>query len=292
MSAIQKRKRGLTHGLTLALVAVTALTVGTLAGRYRVFPYQIFASIKHAFFPIGSSSFPIPADPDYLERLTLFYNAPGEADVVMVGDSIVARGDWVGVMPHKSVANRAIDGDTTSGLRARLQTVLRLHPAVVFVMIGVNDFLANRNVDEVYADYLDILDQLSRSGVLVVVQATLRVGTINPYFHELNTKIDRLNGLLEQAAGARGLPYFDTNSALAPDGALIAEFTEDGVHLNSKGYVCWLTALQRAQGNDWHAGPDIADSLSSCRSERASSIRRAAIGQSSTFPRKKPQSFR
>lgn len=230
------------------IIAIAALLLGTLIGRYRVFPYQMMAAIKHAF--VSAEASPITSDPAYVDRLALFASTNGKADLVMLGDSIVADGDWIDLADGVPLANRAISGDTIEGLRARLGDVLRLRPTRVFLMIGVNDFLENRSVGDTYRDYVAVLDTLRSEGISVVVQATLRVGTRNPYFYELNRKIDELNSRLEQAATVKGFRFFDTNASLAPRGVLRGVFTEDGVHLNYRGYVCWIAALRVAHDNE------------------------------------------
>jgi len=76
--------------------------------------------------------------------------------IVVLGDSISAEyglprdTGWVALMRQRladerldySVANASISGDTTSGGRARLPTLLeRLKPAIVIVELGANDAL-------------------------------------------------------------------------------------------------------------------------------------------------------
>lgn len=246
----RKGRRWLGAGPLIVILA--AIVVGALIGRYRVFPYQLIAGAKHLFVPVKEVT--ITSDPEYVDRVALFANTVGPADLVMLGDSIVARGDWIDLAPDASIANRAISGDTTEGLRARLADVLRLSPDRVFLMIGLNDFLENRSVDETYRDYLAIVDELLVADVSVVIQATLRVGTRNPYFFELNAKVDKLNSLLIEAAAARGIAFFDTNAVLAPMGVLGGVFTEDGVHLNHRGYACWIAALRATSGANSEAG--------------------------------------
>ncbi len=254
------------HGLSAGpvIAVIVALILGTLIGRYRVFPYQLMAAVKHSI--VRAERSPTTSSPEYVDRIALFANTVGGADLVMLGDSIVAYGDWIDLAQDSSIANRGISGDTIEGLRARLGDVLRLGPASVYLMIGVNDFLSNRSVDEVHRDYVAVLDVLQDANITVVVQATLHVGTRNPYFYEINKKIERLNKGLVRAAEDRGFTFFDTNAALAPLGVLSGVFTEDGVHLNYRGYACWTKALRVAQDNEWSDESQVPqDSLPECQ---------------------------
>ncbi len=267
----RRARRWLAAGPVIVIVA--AVLAGTLIGRYRIFPYQLFAAAKHLFIPVKNST--IKSDPEYVDRVALFANTVGPADLVVLGDSIVARGDWIDLAPDASIANRGISGDTTEGVRARLDDILRLSPERVFLMIGLNDFLEKRSVDETYRDYLAVVDTLRAAGVSIVMQATLRVGTQNPYFYELNAKVDRLNSRLYRAAAERGIAFFDTNAVLAPMGVLGGAFTEDGIHLNHRGYACWIAALRTDRdGIDDESGQRSGALLPECRALLADRLAR------------------
>jgi lysophospholipase L1-like esterase len=236
----------------LVAVAVASLLAGTLVGRYRVFPYPAIAALKHLLAPPAQDNSLIPSDSEYIDRVALFAVAEGSADVVMLGDSIVANGDWTHLSAGLPLANRALPRETIAGLLARLDDVLRLNPQTVYMMIGLNDFLANRTVEDVYRDYMAVLDVLQQENIAVVVQATLLVGTSNPYFNELNDQIDELNGRLAGAAVDRRLVFFDTNAVLAPAGVLNPNFTDDGVHPNYRGHACWAAALRVGREKGWN----------------------------------------
>lgn len=87
-------------------VIVRAVLVGPLTGRYRIFPYQLIAGAKHIFVPVKETT--VTSDPEYVDRVALFANSVGPAGLVMLGDSIAARGDWIDLTQDASIAIRSI----------------------------------------------------------------------------------------------------------------------------------------------------------------------------------------
>jgi lysophospholipase L1-like esterase len=56
-----------------------------------------------------------------------------------LGDSITNGGRWNQLFPDVRTANFGVDGDCSRHVLARLQPVIALKPARVFLMIGTND---------------------------------------------------------------------------------------------------------------------------------------------------------
>src|SRR5207244_10058498 len=74
--------------------------------------------------------------PYYRSRLAFFRQIVGDADVVMLGDSITEGMDWRELFPDVRILNRGIAGDTSAGVLNRLDEVIARHPKMVFLMIG------------------------------------------------------------------------------------------------------------------------------------------------------------
>src|SRR3954451_1058356 len=62
-------------------------------------------------------------NPYYRTRLDFFRQTVGDADVVMLGDSITEGIDWHELFPHVRILNRGIGGDTSAGVLNRLDEV-------------------------------------------------------------------------------------------------------------------------------------------------------------------------
>ena len=166
----------------------------------------------------------------------------------MLGDSLTDGAEWREMFADQLVVNRGIDGDTTEGVLARLDDVISLTPATVFVMIGINDFSdTSRSADEVFLTYRSIVSRLARSATTVVVQSTLPCNETKGVWKSckaINTKVSQLNTRLATLASRR-VSYVDLTAVLAARGGLRDELTYDGVHLNAQGYQLWKNAIKR-----------------------------------------------
>jgi lysophospholipase L1-like esterase len=183
------------------------------------------------------------------ERTSLFRVIGQKADVVMIGDSLTDGAEWNEMFPEQDIVNRGIDGDTTHGVLARLDTILKLEPKEVFVMIGINDFAEqHRPVATVFAHYRTLVRRLSQAGAQVIVQSTLPCNEAKAAWKScaaLNPKITQLNKRLAALASGDNdnVTFLDLWPVLAGKGGLKRELTYDGVHLNGEGYRLWKEAI-------------------------------------------------
>ena len=75
---------------------------------------------------------------------------------IMLGDSITDEAQWDELLNSDTIQNRGISGDTTDGVIDRLNPIGK-NIEKVFIMIGVNDIMRGKPVDEVYLNYLKII---------------------------------------------------------------------------------------------------------------------------------------
>lgn len=66
---------------------------------------------------------------------------PGK--IIFLGNSITEGGKWRQLLKDSTVINRGIAGDNTFGVLARLDELVKLKPASLFVLIGTNDLSKN-----------------------------------------------------------------------------------------------------------------------------------------------------
>jgi GDSL-like Lipase/Acylhydrolase family len=90
-----------------------------------------------------------------------FQSREGVIDVVMLGDSITAQGEWAKLFPEEKILNLGLSGDTSAGLLNRLDDVVGRKPRVVFLMIGINDFLRDIPLELVAAHIQFIASRLA-----------------------------------------------------------------------------------------------------------------------------------
>ncbi len=173
-----------------------------------------------------------------------------EADrgaVVFFGDSITQG--WATLtsdFSHLKVANRGISGDTTRGLRTRLQgDVLDLKPAAVSILIGTNDLDQGAAPETVAQNLQAIVAALQESdpALPIVINKVMPRGAKEGLYPE---KIQELNGLYEAAFKDNARVVFCDTWTLFDDGtgACRAEEFPDLRHPNITGYIKWRKALR------------------------------------------------
>ena len=164
-----------------------------------------------------------------------------QADLIFLGDSLTDWHNWHLFGPH---LNAGIAGDTTDGVLSRIPALLQKKPHTVILMIGINDLLDGTILEEVKRNYLRILDALSGVEQLIIL-STLPV--TNAYqTDQINQDVIAINAFLKNEAKKRQLHYVDLYSSFVGEHSGIQrQYTVDGVHLNSQGYLLWESILQK-----------------------------------------------
>jgi lysophospholipase L1-like esterase len=178
--------------------------------------------------------------PAYTARISFFTASPGHADIVMLGDSITALGEWKEMFPDRSIVNRGIGGDTSYGILDRLGEIIDREPNIVFLMIGINDLYLGAQPQNIVQNIDAITNRLRDAGIRVAVQSTLFVSNEAT----LNAKVRTLNSMVLEWSNRAEISYVDINAELAPNGELPASYTWDGVHLNGTAYLRWRDAIK------------------------------------------------
>jgi len=176
-------------------------------------------------------------------RLSFFEAYPvGPENIVMLGDSITAGGEWEAILPGARVLNRGIRGDQTDDLLRRLGDVTQGRPRKLFVLIGTNDIGNGVAQDRTVANLSSLLDRVAHDspGTAIYLQSVL------PRDARYRTKIEALNARIAQLAAERALPFLDLYpSFVSPDGGIREELTYDGIHLSGTGYRKWQELVQQ-----------------------------------------------
>lgn len=235
--------------LLLSLAAVQVQKRGGL-------PYLVSVCSRYiGKTPIEQARYSPHETPLYRERASIFATLETPAQVVFLGDSLIERAEWAEYFPGMGVVNRGIGGDTTEGVLKRLEK-LGLKPGIpvrVFLYIGINDLQTRIPEAKISANFQEILTRLKSicTGEITVF-SLLPVNTelcrqYRPWLNqEINTDILKLNKNLEKLATDWDVNYIDLYERFAGSGGeLPAEFTFDGLHLNGKGYLQWVTILKK-----------------------------------------------
>jgi len=167
-------------------------------------------------------------------------------DIVFLGDSITAQGDWATWFADAPAAAggrvvvRGIGGDSVAGLSRRLDPVLD-HPAKLFLMIGTNDVWQETPT-------ADIVEQIGR--IVATIRARtpatqLYVQSVTPRSAALAAAIQAVNHGLQRVAAAAGATYVELFDLLSDDsGALRPGFSLDELHLQPPAYDIWREAVR------------------------------------------------
>ena len=191
-----------------------------------------------------SQAWMIQDDPYYKHRKSQFEQLMNNEryETMMLGDSITDEGQWDELLDNTKVQNRGISGDTTDGVIDRLNSVSK-GIKQVFIMIGVNDIMRGKEVDEVYANYLKIIQTFKDKNIKVYIQSTLYIGESRKA--NFNPKIEELDKKLEKYASENQITFINLNPIFAPQKVLKKEFTSDDLHLNGTAYKLWTEQIRK-----------------------------------------------
>jgi hypothetical protein len=184
--------------LLVGSIAIVTFSYGVAVGHYQFPPFQIMLMAKQQ----------LRLQQALEPWLATFRPREDQIDVVMLGDSITAEGEWADVWPRGRILNLGVGGDTSAGLLNRLRDVIDRKPRIVFLMIGVNDFLREDIPVELVATHIQFIAvRLAANGIVPVVQSTLYVS--NDPGKGLNSRIKALNGLLRSWCAENAITYLD-----------------------------------------------------------------------------------
>ena len=186
----------------------------------------------------------IQDDPYYKHKKSQFQmlSQNTKYTTVMLGDSITDEGQWDELLDNPLVQNRGISGDTTDGVLERLDSINK-NIKQVFIMIGVNDIMRGKEVDEVYSNYLKIIKFFQDRNIKVYIQSTLFIGERRA--ENFNIKVEDLDKRLEKYAKENNITFINLNPIFAPNKVLKKEFTFDDLHLNGTAYKLWAQEIRK-----------------------------------------------
>ena len=194
---------------------------------------------------VNEESYSYTDNAQYTQRETLFeLSDVKKADIIFVGDSITARGEWHEFFPEAIVLNRGIDSDVTEGVYNRLATIIEKSPSQIYLMIGINDLRQKIDSETTLYYYDKILSTLQTElpECEILVQSVLPVNSSTGI---ANTDVQKLNDSIKELADSYNMKYIDLYSLLVDEhNDLPKEYSVDGVHMTGAGYAIWIDALK------------------------------------------------
>ena len=185
----------------------------------------------------------IQDDPYYKHKKSQFevLSMNEKFTTMMLGDSITDEGLWDELLNSDTIQNRGISGDTTDGVLERLNPMGK-NIEKVFIMIGVNDIMRGKSVDEIYSNYLKIIQFFKEKKIKIHIQSTLYIGESRKA--DFNPKVEELNKRLEKYASENKITFINLNPIFATNKVLKKEFTFDDLHLNGSAYKLWSQEIK------------------------------------------------
>jgi len=182
----------------------------------------------------------------YDHRKNHLNNLPMSSDaIVMLGNSITQSCEWSELLENKNVVNRGIAGDMTGGMLQRLDGITKYQPAKIFLMIGVND-ISVHSKEKIIEDYKSIVDKIVEKSpkTKLYLQSILPVNNDIRNSGKSNSDIISLNSNIQKIASENGLVYVNLHPLfLDKEGRLDSKLTQDGIHIDVKGYLIWKKEL-------------------------------------------------
>lgn len=172
------------------------------------------------------------------------------SDIIFLGNSITARAHWNELLQLPNAKNRGISGDTTFGILERLDEITEGQPAKIFLLIGINDISRNFPNLTILTNYESIIKRIKKESpnTQLYLETILPV---NSSFEVYKNHYNKDNHILEINEGIKTLAkkydlvlidlypqFLDKQKRLNPI------YTDEGLHLNERGYVHWAKILE------------------------------------------------
>lgn len=152
--------------------------------------------------------------------------------------------------PNHQILNTGFGGSQASDLLYHLDDlVLKYRPRKVFIYEGDNDIFARKRPKEIIQTTSDIILQIKKNNpdtkiVLISAKPSISRWQLRRRYRRLNRKYRKLSKkdpLLE---------YVDVWNPMLNGRKLKMDiFIEDGLHMNSKGYILWYEAMKDLVNN-------------------------------------------
>ncbi|MDX8398392.1 MAG: GDSL-type esterase/lipase family protein [Mariprofundaceae bacterium] len=194
-----------------------------------------------------------PSEPrkSYSEiRSDIFKGLPlGSNQIIFTGDSILDFGEWHELLEHSRIRNRAIAGDGTADLLARIEPIASSGAAHVILEVGINSLLIGRDLSQIKYEYETSVRKLLTASARPHIWV-LPVFPINnvifmkqegadrlPDNVAIRSDVDAFNAFLAQLPTQMGsrVHFVEVLAVLNGSGTLAGAFSLDGVHLNGRG---------------------------------------------------------
>ncbi|NEQ44822.1 MAG: lysophospholipase [Leptolyngbya sp. SIOISBB] len=172
---------------------------------------------------------------------------------VLMGDSISLWFPQELLPGRRTWLNQGISGENSDMLLRRLDALDGTQLDSIFVMVGINDLIAQRPEKEIAQNLEKSVQYLKQQHpeADIIVQSILPHGAERATWEGRdrllqlpNDRIQAVNTAIANMAEAENIYYLNLYPLFADgEGALRPDLTTDGLHLNDRGYLVWRTAI-------------------------------------------------
>jgi len=166
--------------------------------------------------------------------------------ILLLGDSITASFDTKKLLPKFNIINKGLSGNQSTHLLKRFnRDLLSSNPDMLFVLIGTNDIAQGFTDSEIILNIRNILEigseKIQTKNIFITSILPTRKNEPRP-----NERIRDLNNKIKILAEELNVKYLNLYPLFADDlGALGADLTDDGLHLNENAYEIWANFLRQ-----------------------------------------------
>lgn len=169
-----------------------------------------------------------------------------DADIVFIGDSITANGDFQSFFPDKTVCNLGCYGDQIWDVTARINAVKAINPEEIYIMVGTNT-LACRSLEQAIRSYSLLADTY----VDAFPECKIVFLSVLPVLPKLesgtrtNANIQKFNEFIQNTSKAHNASYIDLFPLYALNGQLNPDYSDDGLHITGSSYSIWIDSIRK-----------------------------------------------
>lgn len=210
----------------------------------------ILGSMLAAYAVLGTPA-AMHADEYWDQKTSLFELLPiSNNDIVFLGNSITDGGEFHELFGMDNIKNRGIRSDIMTGVEKRLGQVTGGKPEKIFLLIGINDVSHGHTVNVLAQRYERLVKKIREESpeTRLYLQSVMPVNNSFKRYKNLFGKentIKAFNGRIKEIALENGATYVDLWPFLADkEGNLRRELTNDGLHLNGRGYRVWTEGIR------------------------------------------------
>lgn len=171
---------------------------------------------------------------------------------LFLGDSITDYYDLDKYYEGLPVVNSGISGNTTEDILNDMKArVYNYNPSKVFLLIGTNDLVKDTSVDDIVSNIEKIISEINANKP----QTEVYVESIYPVNDNINEDvvsnrnnkdITKINNQIKKYCEYNNCTYINMyDKLLDDDNNFNEEYTDDGLHPNSKGYEVITKELKK-----------------------------------------------